>query len=769
MRASFRKRNLSHLVLILLLCGASNVAAATSGDADAPPIDWRFEGGDGGKPEFHTQFPKPDFVPGVSGMAWRSDGFSSWVSAPLVLNPARGFSARAWVALESYPSAYEAPADSIIPASLLQQATRESGFDISVDAFGRWGVRVSTNGGSIRLQAKETFPLNKWAQVVASYDPASGEARLYLDGQLVSARKGSPAAFKPSTTAFEIAHSWRSAPMGVFNINGLNAAYDDVQVLNRAISAESILADFSSAAPPPASRSLVVPQSRFAADLQRPQFHALPPANWTNEPHGLIRRGSTWHMFYQRTPNGPYKTLMTWGHMKSDDLVNWTDLPIALRPELQTNDFGFDMKGIWSGDVVTGPGGLAFAFYTSVNHSPGFYNPGVSLAISDDPGLLNWRKAGPLIDRTGVKDFRDPYVWFEGGEAHMIVGAALGSSGGLAHYRCANLASRSCWKRQLPLAPFEQMDVGSEIWEMPVFVRISEDKYILEANPIGGKVSKYGNPATRGVYWIGTWDGATFKPDSLQPRMLDVLPGHLSPTVERDAGGRLVGVGIVDERRTAEAQLRAGWAHSFGLPRVWRLMQDGKTLGQSPWPALEKLRDAASAIDVGLSGSGERLAGDLGRMVEIKAHFGSTPSTGHYGVTLAASSDGAETTRLYYDADSHEFVLDKEHSSLSKDGEGPRLLRGAYDEIAFGKPRDFRVYIDHSIVDVFINNAAAFSFRIYPTKDDSTHFGILSTMPLDARVEAWRLWTPQKKQALNEIWHVVRCSRLSGLWMQHYA
>jgi putative oxidoreductase len=27
----------------------------------------------------------------------------------------------------------------------------------------------------------------------------------------------------------------------------------------------------------------------------------------------------------------------------------------------------------------------------------------------------------------------------------------------------------------------------------------------------------------------------------------------------------------------------------------------------------------------------------------------------------------------------------------------------------------------------------------------------------------WRLWTPRKKQGLNEVWRVVRCSRLSGL------
>ena len=123
---------------------------------------------------------------------------------------------------------------------------------------------------------------------------------------------------------------------------------------------------------PDASASLRVPDSRFATDWLRPVVHAMPPANWTNEPHGLVRVGNgggdDWHLFYQRTPNGPYKTLMHWGHMVSRDLVAWQHLPDALWPELQSADFGFDMKGSWSGHVIV-DGGKAFAFYTRVNHA----------------------------------------------------------------------------------------------------------------------------------------------------------------------------------------------------------------------------------------------------------------------------------------------------------------------------------------------------------------------------------------------------------------
>lgn len=623
----------------------------------------------------------------------------------------------------------------------MQQATKDAGFDVFIDAYGRWGLRVSTASGTLRAQAKGAFPLNAWVHVAVSYRPETGTAQLLLNGKIVASAIGPASAFKPAADRpFQIARSWRSAPMGIFNINGLDAAFDEVSVESPGLSETEIAKQVASVTPPPARTSLAVPASRFAADLQRPTFHAMPPANWTNEPHGLIRRGGTWHLFYQRTPNGPYKTMMTWGHLQSDDLVHWTDLPIAIRPELQTEDFGYDMKGIWSGHVVNGPGGLALAFYTSVNNSATFFNPGISLAISDDPGLLHWQKAGPLIDVKGLRDFRDPYVWFEGGQARMIIGAAFGGEGGgVAYYRCVNLANRRCWKKQPDIAPFWKMDPDSLIWEMPIFTKLSDGKYILEANPIGGKISKYGTQATRAMYWIGTWDGAHFVPDQFKPKMLDLIPGHLSPTVERDAEGHLMGIGIVDERRSDEAQLRAGWAHVFSLPRVWRLLPDGETLGQSPLPELAQLRQTSGTIDTVVRGAGDLPIGDQGRTAEMTVEFDVPPTNGVYGVTLAGAPDGSEVTRLWYDPRSHEVVLDKRHSTLAKDGEGPQVLRGDYDERAFGRPRDFHIYIDHSVVDVFINDAAAMSFRIYPAGAASTRLGVMSDTQTQAKVRAWRL------------------------------
>lgn len=725
-----------------LLCNAAAGALDTESKPSSPLLEATFDAPRDGASNYVTQFKQPDFVPGVHGRAWRSDGFSSSISVPLRLAPEGGFSVETWVALESYPSDLEAPVEALKPASFLQQASADKGFDLFIDTFGRWGFRISLAGGIKRIVAHNPFPLGRWAHVAATFDPGTGVAKLFLDGKLVGdVLTGAGKAFRPAGANLSIGKSWQDAELGIFRVNGLNAAYDDVRIFDRSLSPSEILQEASAATPPDAAESLAVPASRFAADLQRPVYHAMPSANWTNEPHGLVRRGDQWHIFYQRTPNGPYKTLMHWGHMTSSDLVNWTYMPDALWPTLQTGTFGFDMKGIWSGDVVMGPHGLAYAFYTSVNYSPNTFNPGISVALSADPDLRTWRKRGPVISAEGLRDFRDPYVWQQDGEWRMIVGAAMpGHGGGVAYYRCADIDDIKCWKKQPRIAPFEKMDIGSDIWEMPVFESLGRGKYILLANPIGGAVSKYGARATRAVYWVGAWDGSTFTPDQLAPKLLDVIPGHLSPTIERAADGNLVGIGIVDERRTTQAQKDAGWAHTFSLPRVWRLLADGATLGQSPWPGVAQLRIPAQALDGSVSRvTGDHIVGDLGRSAEFVAEFGEGISAAPYGIILAASPDGAELTRLIYDPARHLLTLDKSKSSLGGTDEGPMVLSGSYDEAAFGKPTSFHVFVDHSVVDVFINDAAAFSFRIYPSRADSTRFGVAGDVRGSVRYQGWAM------------------------------
>lgn len=694
--------------------------------------------------DIKNAFNKPERVLGVKGNALRTDGYSTWIQATTNFKLTSRAAIETWVALESYPSDAEVPYVQLSPSTIIGQSDSTKGFSIDINTFGEYFFNAVVNGQQYKIKANNLFPLYQWAHVVGVIDGISGSMKFYLNGQNVGELTiPVNGVITQATTPILIGKSRTDKLVGIFLVNALNAAIDETRIYSKALSATEILNNYRAgiATASTGDVATATPLTRFASDNLRPTFHAMPPANWTNEPHGLVSFNNQYHMFYQRTPNGPFKTQMNWGHLVSDDFVNWKNVHDALRPSLETGKTsGYDMKGIWSGDVVT-ENGTAYAFYTSVNQG-GAYNPGISYATSSSPDLSVWEKKGPVIDSDKVDDFRDPAIWKEADGWHMIIGAKINGKGGLVHYTSNNLVTWA-YNPTFSATPYSQMDINSEIWEMPVFEKISNTKYILLVNPIGGTVGKYDVvKPTRAVYWVGTWANGKFTPDYVQPKNLDLIRGHLSPTVVRNAAGNLTAIGIVDERRSSQAQLTAGWAHTFGIARDWYLLPDNKTLGQKPNADTQKLRIESSYQKIqNISTSSSVASGVQGNSLELNVNFSLTSVSSTYGFELLANADGSEYTRIYYDAIGKRIVLDKTHSTLSTSDEEKVQLVSAYDEAAFGKPKKFQVFIDHSVIDVFINDAAAFSFRAYPTKADSNGIKIYSNggVATVESVEAWQM------------------------------
>lgn len=74
--------------------------------------------------------------------------------------------------------------------------------------------------------------------------------------------------------------------------------------------------------------------SKVAADnyteRYRPQFHFSPEKNWMNDPNGLLYDDGVYHLYFQYNPGGNTWGAMSWGHASSEDLLHWTEQPIAL-------------------------------------------------------------------------------------------------------------------------------------------------------------------------------------------------------------------------------------------------------------------------------------------------------------------------------------------------------------------------------------------------------------------------------------------------------
>ncbi len=153
----------------------------------------------------------------------------------------------------------------------------------------------------------------------------------------------------------------------------------------------------------------------------RPLFHFTPEQNWTNDPNGLVYYNGEYHLFYQYNPFGTTWGHMSWGHAVSKDLLDWEHLPVALFEE--------DGIMIFSGSAVVDHGNTSglcegddcmVAIYTS-HVAVGEKKQHQSIAYSNDQGRT-WTKysENPVLD-LGMKDFRDPKVFWYGPEEKWVM------------------------------------------------------------------------------------------------------------------------------------------------------------------------------------------------------------------------------------------------------------------------------------------------------------------------------------------------------------
>ena len=85
---------------------------------------------------------------------------------------------------------------------------------------------------------------------------------------------------------------------------------------------------------------------------ERPVYHVTPTVGWLNDPNGFSYFDGQYHLFYQYNPYSTHWDSMHWGHLVSEDMLNWKRLPAALAP-----DTWYDNFGVFSGSAITAPDG----------------------------------------------------------------------------------------------------------------------------------------------------------------------------------------------------------------------------------------------------------------------------------------------------------------------------------------------------------------------------------------------------------------------------
>ena len=647
-------------------------------------------------------------IPGAVGDALRFDGYSTFVEGQIPeFAPAGASSFSVWIAPETYPIVEEdQPTNEKITIAGTINHQNHTGWAFSLSKTGRYSFDSYSGGQLSSVEASDLLPCYDWSLLVAVNDPAEGKISLFRNGEKVGETKsfGTLGNGDATLTIGATANAPTSS-FGPYLVKIFNGLIDEVNVY------DGILSESEIAATPQNFADLSIPESRFAKDLLRPKYHGMPEANWTNETHGMTYSDGKYHVFFQKNANGPFMNRLHWGHLTSENLYDWTEEKIAIAPSES-----YDIKGAWSGCVFTDDeitGGLPNIIYTGVDYQKAY----IAQAVPTDKSLIEWEKKGVIINGrpNGLSDdFRDPYFFRNGDNAYIIVGTAKNGIGATTLHRYNS--STGTWSNDgnIFFAGTSKDEHGT-FWEMPNLTPLGNGKWLFTVTP--QNTSK----GVHTLYWTGKINGdGTFSPDSESPMDLELISsqgyGLLSPTIYQKDGKTLL-MGIVPDKLPSTENYSLGWAHLYSFPREISLDENG-VLTQKPYSGLENLRSIKNETkDLNLDGI-HSFDNIEGRQVEVKGVFtvGDVP----FGFNLLKNGKGEAKVTFTPSSNRLEINLSK----LNRKENDKNIFNGRYscvlpENIEKGSDMILDVFLDGSILDVFVNEKWATSVRVFPTDSDA--------------------------------------------------
>ena len=444
----------------------------------------------------------------------------------------------------------------------------------------------------------------------------------------------------------------------------------------------------------------------------RPQIHFSPEKNWLNDPNGCVYHNGIYHLFYQFHPFSTQWGPMHWGHAESRDLVHWEEKDIALYPDEETgmafSGSGVVDKGNTSG-LFSDDSGLAF-FYTCHREEPGKETvQHQCLAISHDGGgTLKKYPGNPILHNPGVKDFRDPKVFYHNETEKWIMVLAVGERINI--YNSSNLIKWqeiSCFTRE--------MGDLSGIWECPDLFSLTDSttgkKHWVLAFSI---LMKPAHPTQ--LYLIGSFDGYRFQ--AYDPETIGIADYGYDFYAAQSWSNlpfkddRKVWIGWASNWNYAhKTPDSAGWRGVMSLPReITILEKDGRfILNQSITPFLADLRPDKPFLDL--------LSVTDDQSYELK-------EAAAWEIMLEIFSEGreksAELTFHWDCGDSLVLTVSKDHFMLDRGNCGSIFRQVPWDKIEAplaGTEEFFfcQIILDNSIVEIFLNEGMqALTNLIFP-------------------------------------------------------
>ena len=341
----------------------------------------------------------------------------------------------------------------------------------------------------------------------------------------------------------------------------------------------------------------------------RPNVHFTPAQNWMNDPNGMFHYKGKFHLFFQYNPNSNVWGPMHWGHATSEDGLHWEEHPIALYPD--------ENGTIFSGSAVvdhhntsgfgTEENPPIVAVFTYHNHEKEkageieYETQGIAYSLDEG---MTWTKyeGNPVIPNPGIKDFRDPKVFWLEAQKKWVMVLAAGQE--VQFFESLNL------KEWTKLSSFG-VGIGNHqgVWECPDLVLLPVEgtetyKWVLlvSVNPGGPN----GGSATQ--YFVGDFDGKQFSVDATFANQMeqehsfwvdfgrDNYAGVTYNNIETKEGGRLF-QGWMSNWQYANQVPTTIWRSAMTLLRKMTLISQGGRYRLKTTPYLSNSQVAQKAIE----------------------------------------------------------------------------------------------------------------------------------------------------------------------------
>jgi beta-fructofuranosidase len=477
--------------------------------------------------------------------------------------------------------------------------------------------------------------------------------------------------------------------------------------------------------------SMQLYRAKLLNDKYRPTYHFAIPEGVANpfDPNGSIYWQGRYHLFYIFQPYRPREGHRgdAWAHISSHNLVHWRFHPTALKPGEDDPEIA-----IYSGNTFLDKIGRPTIMYQGLG-------AGNCIARSLDDDLNQWQKSeyNPVIPypeyvqdndqavfrsildklpEYGKYDVWDPHAWLEGDTYYAISGDNdLWPANQATLWKSTDLDN---WDL---VGDFFNHGEPEGVLDCPDFFKLG-DKYVL---------LYLGNGLD---YVIGDFKDEQFYPEKYGTMTWKSGVGYAPESLIDGKGRRIMWAALYDSRtRWGEADYfltQHGWDGVLTLPRVLSL-DDENNMMMHPVKELESLRKNYVVLNNLTINNEEFIIEKIrGNVLEIDIIINAIDAK-QFGVKLLCSPDGQEQTSIKYDSEKKQIHVDLSKTSLDRS-----LMSWRYEDFDYKQHADFElgdneslrlhIFIDRSVLEVFVNNRLCLTHKVYPTREDSDRVVLFS-------------------------------------------